>query len=247
MDYEPRSLREAILHNNYFFGLQVAPGEFVPLRVTARNLFQYEYDPLGPAYNKLGANNPSFNTPLQPFTFIEPFRLGTTLNNVQDVFQVTQRNTVYQLFFGFSPDYLWFYKTNPFQTRLGNVENLPNVWGSAQPVFGFSPPSPIDEPSAATEVIITQGNEFGPALYNPQPYPISPIFMVWINKLAVEVVTDPKLVAKMALGTLGTMKEISGTQDVIRKVNTQKIFGIAPISTAATESEIASALAAVTG
>lgn len=244
MDYYPKSLEGSILLNNYFFGLQVAPGEFIPLRVLATNLFVYLFDPIGPSYNAAGANTPSFNTPIAPQSFIEPFRLGTTLNNVQDVFAVTREDTMYQLYFGFSPSELWFYKTNPFQTRLGVVENLPNVWGSTNPYFGFTRHSPPDAPSPATEVMVTQGNEFGPALYNPLPYAVAPVFNVWVNKLAVEVVRDPKIVARIAMGTFGTLKEVGGTEDVSAKVNTPKYFGIEPISTRATEAEIAAALGA---
>jgi hypothetical protein len=242
MDYEPSSLKETILHNNYFFGLEASPGKFVPLRVTARDLFVYEYDPLGSAYDSLGANTPGFNTPMAAFSFVDPLRLGTALNNVQDVFAVTKRDTIYQLFFGWAPSYLWFYKTNPFQSRIGVVENLPNVWSKATPNFGFITNSHPEHPSPSTEVIVTQANEFGPALYNPQPYTIAPIFMIWINKLAVEVVRDVKLIQKMAIGTLGTMKQIAGTKDVSAEVNLEKYFGVTPISTSATESEIVSAL-----
>jgi hypothetical protein len=66
--------------------------------------------------------------------------------------------------------------------------------------------------------------------------------MIWINKLAVEVVRDVKLIQKMAIGTLGTMKQIAGTKDVSAEVNLEKYFGVTPISTSATESEIVSAL-----
>lgn len=242
MDFEPSSLKETILHNNYFFGLEAAPGKFVPLRVTARDLFVYEYDPLSTTYDTLGASNSALSAPLAPFTFVDPFRLGTKLNNVEDVFAVTKKDTIYQLFFGFAPSYLWFYKTNPFQTRLGRVENLPNIWSNTTPNFGFITNSPVFNPSPATETIITQANEFGPAVYNPQPYSISPIFMVWLNKLSVQVVRDARLVQKIALGTLGTMKQIAGTTSVSDEVDLEKFFGIAPISVNATEPQIIAAL-----
>ena len=243
MDDQPGSLDRAALQANYFFGLQPKPGTAVPLRVSARNLFRYIYDPLSSTYNPFGANNVNLNAPIPPGTFVSPFLLSSQTLNSVDVFQPLLAYTIYQLFFSWTPTRVRMYKTVPNQERIGTLENIStNVWSPSNPEFGFYVNSYIGAPLGSTEVILPPKVEFAPAFYNPLPYPVSPLIEVWVNKLVVEVVTDPKTAQAILRGAFGTLKSIS--QDLTADgVDTNGLYGVKPIKLNADIATITAALA----
>jgi len=235
--FVPESLEKVLLQDNYFFLLQVSPGWGIPLRAVAHYLFPYEYDPLAVTYNAIGEANPSMNAPIAAGAFVSPFKLSSNTLNSQDVFQPNQRNTLYQMFFGWTPRLVRFYKSVPLQIRLGSLDNVSNTWGPTTPQFGYTDDSEMDEPSAATEVILPQGMEFGPAVYNPYCYTVAPLWKVWVNYLTVVPVTDVTLVGRLLAGVLGTTKSISAN-NAAQGVNLKQIYGRGPVPLDATVSEL---------
>ncbi len=195
-----------ILKENYIVAFETGNG-FYAYKVIKKEVIPFIYDVL--------SENSSTNSPLPPLspvgtnvTGLSPFYLDlntlqlTSIQNVQDMFNLTRSDEVLQVFTGIQPSYVRFIYKQPTNVKLMDMDN--NIASSTsfyqQGYDGFI--SPFNNPSPDTEIFVVPGLSFSMVLINTVSIPVNPIINFIINRMRVEKIKDPKILADIKAGKI---------------------------------------------
>jgi len=231
-------LEPFLLKENYLVFL-IFPEGFIPLRVLKREMLFYQYDPVKegmvdaiPASSSAdGITNLGYISPRRPGSN----KIGALPLNV---LRVTEKNRLYQVFFGIDPPQVRVYFAMPPERAQRHVDVIEWSQGYPSPgwIDGFT--SPIDSPSPVTEIMIPPNIDVAFGFANPLPYPVHPLILFVVNRMLVGVVRDLETVVAVLEGRKpAALKTVGGLAAFA--YDTRDVYGIPPIPLDATRSEIA--------
>ena len=216
---------------------------YVPLRVIAREYFEFMYDPI--QEGQISAKVPAGAgvNGISDLGFVTPARLGSVFLTGKpfNAFYIKDTDQVYQMFFGIAPSALRVFLEAPSSTGQRNLDI--DRWANSKQEFGYIDgfDSPLLYPSPESELIIPPEFDFSFGYGNPLPDPVSPLLLFIMNRLKVALVLDVALVEKMLAGSVPVaIKTVGGLSTYTYNIsNVYKVNGI-PLD--ATRQEIAAAL-----
>ncbi len=191
-----------ILKENYIVAFQTGSG-LLPYKVIKKEVIPFIYDVL-----EENGNLPPLSPVTQNITGLSPFILDlstlqlTSIQNVQDMFNLTRQNEVLQVFTGIQPSYVRFVYKQPITTKMMALDNNITVSSSfyQQGYDGFI--SPFNSPSPDTEIFVVPGLSFSMLLINTVTVPVQPTVNFIINRMQVEKITDPKTIQDIQSGRI---------------------------------------------
>ena len=245
MEYEDYLVRidKHIVKENYNVGCGFKDG-WIFFRVTHRELYPLLYDLIAEIPDVFGAGV----TEMAAGKYVTTVELKSDTLAATNIWKVTEKDHMYQLFYGMSPGVLRMFPAYPRETEINQLDvglHLPTY-----PIFGFIDgfESPLDKPSPRSQLFIPYGPLVGWAFYNYAPYPIQPMIRFIVNRLKVETIKDVDLVMKIlerrvecTFATIGGIDAPWGTS----KENYKDWWGVLPVSLLATREEVARALRGV--
>lgn len=227
-----KNIDELALLENYLLALNFPGNGIVPFRVLTRE--QTVWDPYVVNYS-------STTTPFPADTWKDSARLGhPTDNSVSNIFEVTNKLHIYQLFYGIKHSDTRAYPTYPEGVTRRNLD-AKNM--SAKSDFGYidGSMSPYNDPKPVSEIWIPEAINIGFAWYNAAPVAQTIVTKWIVNMYGVKLIKDVDLVEKILnrkvecrIATLG------GLQSFI--YDTNAVWGVSPIPIDANRAEIASAM-----
>ncbi|MEM3290442.1 MAG: hypothetical protein QW046_02900 [Candidatus Micrarchaeaceae archaeon] len=190
----------------------VYPNGFVPLAVTAVDRpFTFIYDPIVEgSLTPIPASSSAVLNGIRPLNNISDQQFGSTYitGNPNNVFTLSNKQRLYQVFFGVSPSYTRVFYYFPATTQQGAMDV--GVWSSNYFQFGFIDgfQSPFDDPSPLSEFVVPYGAEPAFTLVNPVTVNIAPLFNFFVNRAVVTLIKDANVVYDMF--TSNTKKLVVG-------------------------------------
>lgn len=241
IDYEDYTERldKDIVKRNYNVALGFRQG-YIFFRVMHRELFPLLYDPFAEITNFAGAGT----IDLAANTYITSKELPSTTLSSTNIFKVDKQNHMYQLFFGIAPSVCRIFPAYPRETEINQLDEGLHI--PTYPIYGFIDgfESPLNKPSPRSEIFVPYGPLVGFAFYNYAPYNIKPLLRFIVNRMQVEVITDPDLIQRIInrrvecrFATVGGLDNIWGAGQY------RKWWDVDPIDLLATKAEIVQAVA----
>jgi hypothetical protein len=216
---------------------------YVPLRVIAREYFEFMYDPIqeGQISTKVPAGSGANG--ISDLGFISPTRLGSVFLTGKpfNAFYIKDTDQVYQMFFGISPSALRIFLEAPSSTGQRDLDI--DRWANSKLQFGYIDgfDSPLLYPSPESELMIPPQFDFSLGYGNPLPEAVSPLLLFLVNRLKVALVLDVQLVERMLAGSVPVaIKTVGGLSTYT--YNIPNVYQIQGIPLDASRQEIAAAL-----
>ena len=242
MEYEDylERIDKVIVRENHNIGLGFKDG-YVFFRTTHRETFPLLYDLFAEISDFAGAGT----TEMTAAQYITAKELKSDTLSASNIFKVTEKDHLYQLFYGFSPSVLKVFPAYPRETEINHLEV--GLHTSSYTTFGFLDgfESPINKPSPRSQVFVPYGPLIGFAFHNYAPYSIKPMMRFIVNRLKVATIKDPDLIMKIlqrrvecTFATIGGLGSPWGTS----KANYEDWWKVQPIDLLATREEVASAV-----
>lgn len=233
-----------IVRTNYNLGLGFKEG-YIFFRVARREFFPLIYDPFSEITGFAGASAVDMSSA----QYITAKELPSTTLSTTNIFKVDKPEHIYQVFYGVSPDITRVFIAYPRETEINQLDE--GMHTPSYPIFGFLDgfESPLSSPSARSQIFLPMGPLIAFAFYNPAPYSIKPLLRFAINRLHVDVITNPDLVNKIlerrvecTFASIGGLDNPWGTS----KESYKKNWGVQPVNLLASQAEIAKALTGAT-
>ena len=191
-----------ILKENYIVAFQTGSG-LLPYKVVKKEIIPFIYDIM-----KENGNLPPLSPVGQTVSGFSPFYYDfntlqlTSIQNVQDMFNLTRPDEVLQVFTGIQPSYVRFIYKQPTTEKLMNLDQNINLSLSfyQQGFDGFI--SPFNDPSPDTEIFVLPGLSFSMVLINTVSVPVSPTINFIINRMRVTPITDKETINNILAGKI---------------------------------------------
>lgn len=252
IDYDQIDLSrisKKLIDNNYVFGLgfpSSSETEWVVLRAIGVGKLNYWlYDPIAEGFlqSKIAAST-TVNG-ITGHTYIDAARPSSVnvTSNKTFIFEVPKptgpTGTLYQLFFGVSPDWLRILFNQPSsQSQMGLPPQNP---GAAYNQYGAirAKDTPLLSPGPDSEVIVPPGLDFGIGFINDVQKEADPLLMWYVNYLRYEIVSDANIVHEVLHTTkYRSLKMVGGISSY--NYNIKANFGVDPLTLGMDKSEIQS-------
>lgn len=242
MEYEDylERIDKVIVRENHNIGLGFKDG-YVFFRATHRELFPLLYDLFAEITDFAGAGT----TSLAAATYLSAKELKSDTLTATNIFKVTEKDHLYQLFYGIAPSVCRVFPAYPRETEINQLDV--GLHTSSYTIFGFIDgfESPVNKPSPRSQVFVPYGPLIGFAFYNYAPFAIKPMMRFIVNRLKVETIKDVDLIMKIlqrrvecTLATIGGIGSPWGTS----KENYKDWWGVQPVSLLASRDEVAQAV-----
>lgn len=242
LDYEDflERLDKALVRENYNIGLSFKDG-YVFFRVTHRELFPLLYDPFAEITGFAGAGAVDMASGL----YITAKELASPTLSSTNIFHVKEPDHMYQLFYGIAPALCRVFPAYPRSSEINQLDEGLHI--ASYPIFGFIDgfESPLNMPSPRSQLFVPYGPLIGFAFYNYAPYNIKPLLRFIVNRLKVDVIRDPALIANIirrrvecTFATVGGLDNLYG----LAKSEYRTQWEVDPISLLATPEEIRAAV-----
>jgi hypothetical protein len=230
-----RKIEEHVWKENYLLLLgfpqppPVVRG-YVPLRVIARELEYFMYDPF--EEGQISAKVPAGSgvNGATDLGFVKPAMPGSQnlTGKPFNAFRVTDNSHLYQMFMGVAPSVTRIFMEFPATVGQKNLDV--DSWASSKLQFGWFDgfDSPLLEPSPQGKIVIPPQIDIAWGYGNPSMEAIDPLLLFVLNRVQVAVVQDVSLVEKMLDGRIKTAIEtIGGLTQYTYPVD--QIYGITPL------------------
>jgi hypothetical protein len=236
-DYLKR-LDRVIVRENYNVALGFKQG-YVFFRVINKELYPLLYDPFSEITNFAGAGNIDMPSGM----YITAKELPSVTLSSTNIWKVDKTNHMYQLFFGIAPSITRVFIAYPRETEINQLDEGLHI--PSYPIYGFIDgfESPINAPSPRSQLIVPYGPLVAFAFYNYAPYNIKPMLRFIVNRLMVEVITDPDLIQKILKRQVEcTFATAGGLDNIWGNALYRQWWGVDPIDLLSTKAQIVAAV-----
>ena len=244
-DYEDylERIDKVIVRENHNLALGFKDG-YVFFRATHRELFPLFYDLFAEISGFAGAGTVEMTA--GQYITVKELKSDTLAST--NIFELSEKDHLYQLFYGLSPSVLRVFLAYPRETEINQLDE--GLHTQSYTIFGFIDgfETPLNKPSPRSQIFVPYGPKIGFAFYNYAPYSIKPMMRFIVNRLKVKTITDVDLIMKIlqrrvecTFATIGGMDNPWGTSKG-PKGNYKEWWGVEPIDLLATRDEVASAV-----
>lgn len=237
--YDYAYLEKYLLLENHNLALQFAEG-LVFFKILGQEIVPLQYDPT----LEIGTTTNLANIPSATFRAKQLFSSSSTWLNANNILLIDEYFDLYQIFMGIKPSlarvFLAIENVDQKQLSVGN-------WGTNSDYrFGYidGRASPYRQPAKPGEFFVTPNMSYYFAVYNPLPYPISPMFYFIVNRLKIAVQTNVDTIEGMLSGRIPARLSMVGGLTP-PKYNMKNNWKVVPFPVDASRLKITQAVAGV--